>query len=136
MSDEKNGGLLYGLEQRIPPLPAFFSALQHVLAGLVGIITPPLIIGAALGLGEWLPYLISMSLLASGIGTFLQSNRLWGIGAGMICMQGTSFAFLGVRHCRRYVGKRAGRHAAGYYGHAVWRQRCCRAGALSRQPLY
>lgn len=96
MSDEKNGGLLYGLEQRIPPLPAFFSALQHVLAGLVGIITPPLIIGAALGLGEWLPYLISMSLLASGIGTFLQSNRLWGIGAGMICMQGTSFAFLGV----------------------------------------
>jgi predicted aldo/keto reductase-like oxidoreductase len=27
-----------------------------------------------------------MSLLASGIGTFLQSNRVWGIGAGMICM--------------------------------------------------
>ena len=85
MSDEKNSNLLYGLEQRIPPLPAFFSALQHVLAGLVGIITPPLIIGAALGLGEWLPYLISMSLMASGIGTFLQANRVWGIGAGMIC---------------------------------------------------
>ncbi|WAH53368.1 purine permease [Pseudescherichia vulneris] len=96
MSDEKNGTLLYGLEQRIPPLPAFFSALQHVLAGLVGIITPPLIIGATLGLGEWMPYLISMSLLASGIGTFLQANRVWGVGAGMICMQGTSFAFLGV----------------------------------------
>uniref|UniRef100_UPI00280634C5 solute carrier family 23 protein n=1 Tax=uncultured Klebsiella sp. TaxID=284011 RepID=UPI00280634C5 len=96
MSDEKNGGLLYGLDQRIPPLPAFFSALQHVLAGLVGIITPPLIIGTSLGLGEWLPWLISMSLLASGIGTFLQSNRVWGIGAGMICMQGTSFAFLGL----------------------------------------
>ncbi|WP_427182804.1 solute carrier family 23 protein [Klebsiella pneumoniae] len=96
MSDEHHSGLLYGLEQRIPPLPAFFSALQHVLAALVGIITPPLIIGATLGLGDWLPYLISMSLLASGIGTFLQSNRVWGIGAGMICMQGTSFAFLGV----------------------------------------
>ncbi|MDU6109663.1 MAG: hypothetical protein E6655_18585, partial [Klebsiella pneumoniae] len=41
MSDEHHSGLLYGLEQRIPPLPAFFSALQHVLAGLVGIITPP-----------------------------------------------------------------------------------------------
>ncbi|VTO23549.1 uracil-xanthine permease [Klebsiella variicola] len=96
MSDEHHSGLLYGLEQRIPPLPAFFSALQHVLAGLVGIITPPLIIGATLGLGDWLPYLISMSLLASGIGTFLQSNRVGGVGAGMICMQGTSFAFLGV----------------------------------------
>lgn len=96
MSDDKHSTLLYGLEQRIPPVPALFSALQHVLAGLVGIITPPLIIGATLGLGEYLPYLISMSLLASGIGTFLQSNRVWGIGAGMICMQGTSFAFLGV----------------------------------------
>lgn len=69
MSDEHHSGLLYGLEKRIPPLAAF-SALQHVLAGLVGIITPPLIIGATLGLGDWLPYLISMSLLASGIGTF------------------------------------------------------------------
>ncbi|MCW0313520.1 Xanthine permease XanP [Pantoea ananatis] len=96
MSDPKNSGLLYGLDQRIPPLQAFFSASQHVLAGLVGIITPPLLIGTALGLDAWLPYLISMSLLASGIGTFLQSNRVWGIGAGMICMQGTSFAFLGV----------------------------------------
>ncbi|MFG1172200.1 nucleobase:cation symporter-2 family protein [Erwiniaceae bacterium CAU 1747] len=96
MSEEKNDTLIYGLEEKIPPLPAFFSAMQHVLAGMVGIITPPLIIGTALGLGEWLPYLISMSLLASGIGTFLQSNRVWGIGAGMICMQGTSFAFLGV----------------------------------------
>nr|WP_217268214.1 nucleobase:cation symporter-2 family protein [Pantoea allii] len=88
--------MLYGLDQRIPPLQAFFSASQHVLAGLVGIITPPLLIGTALGLDAWLPYLISMSLLASGIGTFLQSNRVWGVGAGMICMQGTSFAFLGV----------------------------------------
>lgn len=96
MSDEKSNGLIYGLEQRIPPLAAFCSALQHVLAGLVGVITPPLILGAALGLGEWIPYLISMSLLASGIGTFLQSSRIWGVGAGMICMQGTSFAFLGV----------------------------------------
>nr|WP_226375755.1 nucleobase:cation symporter-2 family protein [Pantoea stewartii] len=87
---------MYGLDQRIPPVQAFFSASQHVLAGLVGIITPPLLIGTALGLEAWLPYLISMSLLASGIGTFLQSNRVWGVGAGMICMQGTSFAFLGV----------------------------------------
>nr|WP_226374598.1 nucleobase:cation symporter-2 family protein [Pantoea stewartii] len=87
---------MYGLDQRIPPVQAFFSASQHVMAGLVGIITPPLLIGTALGLEAWLPYLISMSLLASGIGTFLQSNRVWGVGAGMICMQGTSFAFLGV----------------------------------------
>ncbi|CAK9886406.1 MAG: Xanthine permease XanP [Candidatus Erwinia impunctatus] len=96
MSDNKHSPLLWGLEQPIGPVPGFFSALQHVMAGLVGIITPPLIISAALGLGAYLPWLISMSLLASGIGTFLQANRVFGVGAGMICMQGTSFAFLGV----------------------------------------
>lgn len=93
-SDEK--GLLYGLEERIGPAPAFFAALQHVLASVVGIITPPLIIGSVLGLQAYIPYLISMSLLVSGLGTFIQARRFMGIGAGMICLQGTSFAFLGV----------------------------------------
>ncbi|WP_416412458.1 nucleobase:cation symporter-2 family protein [Pantoea sp. App145] len=93
-SDEK--GLLYGLEARIGPAPAFFAALQHVLASVVGIITPPLIIGSVLGLQAYIPYLISMSLLVSGLGTFIQARRFMGIGAGMICLQGTSFAFLGV----------------------------------------
>lgn len=88
--------LLYGLEEKPAPLPAFLTALQHVLASLVGIITPPLIIGSVLGLNAYLPWLISMSLIVSGVGTFLQGKRLWGIGAGMICLQGTSFAFLSV----------------------------------------
>lgn len=93
---EEEKGLLYGLDARIGPAPAFFAALQHVLASVVGIITPPLIIGSVLGLQAWIPYLISMSLLVSGLGTFLQARRFCGIGAGMICLQGTSFAFLGV----------------------------------------
>lgn len=42
----------------------------------MGIITPPLIIGATLGLGDWLPYLISMSLMASGIGTFCSQSGM------------------------------------------------------------
>lgn len=120
MSDEHHSGLLYGLEQRIPPLPAFSALSSMCWRAQWGIITPPLIIGATLGLGDWLPYLISMSLLASGIGTFLQSNRVWGIGAGMICMQGTSFAFLGVTVAGGMWVK-PGRRAAGYDGDAVWR---------------
>lgn len=96
MSHPEENALLYGLEERIRPAPAFFAALQHVLASVVGIITPPLIIGSVLGLQSYIPYLISMSLLVSGMGTFLQARRMAGIGAGMICLQGTSFAFLGV----------------------------------------
>ncbi|WP_051150912.1 nucleobase:cation symporter-2 family protein [Tatumella saanichensis] len=96
MSDQRDTGLMYGLNEKIPTVPALFTAIQHMLASIVGVITPPLIIGSTLGLNQYLPYLISMSLFASGLGTFLQAGRFFSIGAGMICLQGTSFAFLGV----------------------------------------
>lgn len=96
MSAHEPSELIYGLEDKPAPLPAFLTALQHVMASLVGIITPPLIVSSALGLDAYLPWLISMSLMVSGAGTFLQAHRPFGIGAGMICLQGTSFAFLGV----------------------------------------
>jgi xanthine permease XanP len=94
MPSDKPNDLLYGLEDHPSPLIAFCAAFQHVLASFVGIITPPLIIGSALGLQEHLPYLISMGLMVSGVGTVLQARGALGIGAGMLCLQGTSFAFL------------------------------------------
>ena len=36
-----------------------------------------------------------MALIVSGVGTFIQARRIGPVGAGMICVQGTSFAFLG-----------------------------------------
>ncbi len=95
MKEHTEADLIHGLDDRPTPLPAIFAALQHILASFVGIITPPLVISAVLGLGDHLPYLISMALMVSGVGTFLQARSPWGIGAGMICLQGTSFAFLG-----------------------------------------
>lgn len=103
-----NPDLLYNLEDRPAPLPAMLAAMQHVLAAFVGIITPPLIIGTTLGLGEQLPYLISMALMVSGIGTFLQARRPWGVGAGMICLQGTSFSFLGAILAAGFMVKQRG----------------------------
>ena len=86
--------LIYGLEDIPSPTKSFFAALQHLLASFVGIITPTLIIGGVLGLGEHIPYLISMALMVSGVGTIIQAKRPLGIGAGLMCLQGTSFAFL------------------------------------------
>ena len=90
----ENSELIYELEATPPPQESFFAALQHVLASFVGIITPTLIIGGVLGLGSEVPYLISMALMVSGVGTMIQAKRPMGIGAGLICLQGTSFAFL------------------------------------------
>jgi xanthine permease XanP len=90
-----NPDLLCGLEDR-PPLPdTLLVAVQHVLAMFVGIITPPLIIGGALKLpaGDT-AYLVSMSLLVSGLGTLLQTSRLGPVGSGLLSVQGTSFTFI------------------------------------------
>ena len=95
MEAPSSSELIYRLEDRPPVLQSTFAALQHLLASFVGIVTPTLIIGNTLGLQTEVPYLISMALLASGIGTFIQAFRPLGIGAGMLCIQGTSFAFLG-----------------------------------------
>ncbi|MCT7654866.1 hypothetical protein MBH78_09190 [Oceanimonas sp. NS1] len=41
----KNLDLLYSLHDKPGFLPSVFAALQHVLASLVGVITPTLIVG-------------------------------------------------------------------------------------------
>ena len=100
--------LVYGLEDRPGFVKAIFAAFQHVLASFVGIITPTLVIGGVLGLGEHIPYLISMALMVSGVATLIQSRRTLGIGAGMLCVQGTSFAFLSSILAAGFIAKSQG----------------------------
>ena len=80
-----------------PPLrETLFAALQHLLAIFVAIITPPLIIANAIQLDqETTSFLVSMSLMVSGVATFIQCRRLGKIGCGLLCIQGTSFSFIG-----------------------------------------
>lgn len=88
--------LIYGLDDRPPVAETIFVAIQHVLAAFVGIITPPLIIGTAIGLpATETSYIVSMSLFISGLATFLQIKRFGVVGSGLLSLQGTSFAFLG-----------------------------------------
>ncbi len=91
-----SSGLIYGLEDRPPLKDTFFAAIQHLLAIFVAIITPPLIIAGALKLDlETTGFLVSMALFASGISTFVQCRRVGPIGTGLLCIQGTSFSFIG-----------------------------------------
>ena len=87
--------VIHGLHDRPPAPQAFLAAFQHVLAVLVGIVTPPLIIAGALGLElEDASYIVSMSLMISGVATFIQVRRIGPIGSGLLSVQGTSFSFL------------------------------------------
>lgn len=88
--------LIYGLEDRPPLRDTLFAALQHLLAIFVAIITPPLIIAGALGLDlETTGFLVSMALFVSGIATFIQCYKFGPVGCGLLCIQGTSFSFIG-----------------------------------------
>ena len=94
--EDKPKGLIYGLEDRPPLRDTLFAALQHLLAVFVAIITPPLIIAGALKLDlETTGFLVSMSLFVSGLATFIQCRRLGPVGCGLLCIQGTSFSFIG-----------------------------------------
>ncbi len=87
--------LIYGLNDRPPFREAAFAALQHLLAIFVAIITPALIISSALKFDvQTTGYMVSMSLLTSGISTYIQSHRIGPIGTGLLCIQGTSFSFI------------------------------------------
>ncbi|MEM0910720.1 MAG: nucleobase:cation symporter-2 family protein [Pseudomonadota bacterium] len=86
--------ILYDLDAKPPFGKSLTAAFQHVLASFVGIVTPTLVIGAALDLQSEIPYLISMALIISGVGTAVQAKAYKGIGSGLIALQGTSFAFL------------------------------------------
>ena len=103
-----NTDLLYRLHDRPTPIKAFLGAIQHVLAAFVGIITPSLIIGGTLGLGEHIPYLLSMSLIVSGVATFIQTRKIGPVGSGLMALQGTSFGFLAAVLTAGFVVKNRG----------------------------
>ena len=89
--------LVYGLEDKPPFGNALLSAVTHLLAIFVPMITPALIVGGALGLPvEMTAYLVSMAMVASGVGTYLQVNRFGPVGSGMLSIQSVNFSFVTV----------------------------------------
>lgn len=95
-NNQTKADLVFGLEDRPPLKEALFAAIQHLLAIFVAIITPPLIIAKALNTDiETTGFLISMALFASGISTFIQCKRIGPVGSKLLCIQGTSFSFIG-----------------------------------------
>ncbi|KAJ6513706.1 xanthine/uracil permease [Mycena vitilis] len=90
----------YALEQELPLLLAIVSGLQHALAMLAGLITPPIIFASALSLDSATSsYMISASLIGCGILSLVQISRtpLFGgyyLGTGLISVVGTSFSTL------------------------------------------
>lgn len=81
------------VDQKLPALKMATSGLQHVAAMYAGVVAPPLIVGAAVGLsGTELTFLTGACLFTAGLATFLQTLGIWKIGARLPFVNGVTFA--------------------------------------------
>ncbi len=79
----------------MPTPTALLVGAQHVSAMVVGTITPPLLLAAALKFSpDDTAYFISIALLSSALGALLQCRQRGPLGAGLLSVTGTSFAFM------------------------------------------
>ncbi|KAJ9126824.1 hypothetical protein QFC24_001857 [Naganishia onofrii] len=92
----------YGLHDDLPLLVTIVIGFQHSLAMIAGLITPPIIFANYLALdASYQSYMISASLISSGILSMIQMSRIhlfkgYYLGCGILCVVGTSFATLPV----------------------------------------
>jgi uracil-xanthine permease len=99
MSDipNPNSDLIYQLEDKPPFDQCIVGAVTHLLAIFVPMVAPALIVGTALSLPpEITAYLVSMAMIASGVGTWLQVHRYGRVGSGLLSIQSVNFSFVTV----------------------------------------
>ncbi len=95
MQAQAKKDLVYGLYDTPPFAESLYAGLQHLLAIIISIGTPPLIVAGTMGAdAATIGYLVNMSLLISGVATFIQCYKFGPVGSGLLSIQGTSFAFL------------------------------------------
>ncbi|MFF4359134.1 nucleobase:cation symporter-2 family protein [Streptomyces sp. NPDC001604] len=81
------------VDEKLPALKMATTGLQHVAAMYAGVVAPPLIVGAAIGLtGTELTFLTGACLFTAGLATFLQTLGIWKIGARLPFVNGVTFA--------------------------------------------
>ncbi|NLU65945.1 nucleobase:cation symporter-2 family protein [Streptomyces sp. HNM0574] len=90
---DDGAGEKHPVDQSLPPLKLFTTGLQHVAAMYAGVVAPPLVIGAAVGLSVTeLTFLTGANLFMAGIATLLQTLGIWKIGAKLPFVNGVTFA--------------------------------------------
>lgn len=120
------GPPFYSLDSELPIVVAVTAGLQHALAMLAGLITPPIIFASSLALDpETSAYMISASLIGSGassaphpfppltsqpgILSLVQMSRIhlfrnFYLGTGLLSVVGTSFSALSTANSVRFTG--------------------------------
>lgn len=94
MSRPKQVAPFFGLNDKMPVFLALVLGLQHSLAMLAGIITPPLLLAGATGVnlpGDIQQYLVSTALIVSGILSLIQITRFHILGTPYVATKPSPF---------------------------------------------
>ena len=94
MSSNKPTSLLYGLDDKPPLWITLLQGLQHVGNYAGSLVFPVLIVRAIGGTTEQASFLVSMSMLAGGIGVIVQAFHKGPVGSGYLCPQVCGPSFL------------------------------------------
>ena len=91
METGDTNGVIYGLDDRPPPVRAFVLAVQHVLTMFGATVAVPLLLGPSMGMDtDDVAVLISSVMLCSGVATLIQVT----FGSRLPIIQGVSFSFI------------------------------------------
>ncbi|KAI1074845.1 Xanthine/uracil permease [Whalleya microplaca] len=116
MKKSRQASPFFGLNDKMPVVLALLLGLQHALAMLAGIITPPILMSGSSGVNlpaDLQQYLVSTSLIVSGILSMIQITRFhiyktpstptklrddlrYYLGTGLISVVGISFSIISV----------------------------------------
>lgn len=91
---EKSVKLMYGIDEKPSLYMQILLGFQHIFAAFGGIIVVPLVISSALGFDSAVSTaLMSATILAAGVATFIQSKGIGPVGSRVACIMGTDFTF-------------------------------------------
>ncbi|OTA57398.1 Xanthine/uracil permease [Hypoxylon sp. EC38] len=105
MKKSQQASPFFGLNDKMPVVLALLLGLQHALAMLAGVITPPILMSGTSGVNlpaDMQQYLVSTALIVSGILSMIQITRFhlyktpYYLGTGLISVVGISFSIIPV----------------------------------------
>lgn len=81
----KPEGLIYGLEDKVPPFALALLAVQHIFLMSSTLVLPVVLVTEIGGSFGEVQAVVALTMIACGLGTILQALRLPGIGSGYLC---------------------------------------------------
>lgn len=100
----KPDSIVYGLNERPPFLPLLILGLQHIFVMSSTLVLPIVVVHEIGGTFDQVHTVVSMSLMAAGIGTMLQALGRWGIGSGYLVPNLVGPSFLSVSIQAAWLG--------------------------------